>query len=256
MVNASVTGLLLALGAAHAALHAMSEECQDVAYLRPASMVNDTEIPGGTGYLDGDITCTMLSSFGHCSCYVYAGEDGQSNWFNEAGTGFMEGCTPNSYGFTALPAVAFGQTLTEEQGNTLASVYCPGSCNDTCAAAACTDVDFFTSTSGQQIDCATLSGSGQCGCYVYAGEDGQSNWFNEAGTGWMEGCTPSAYGFDALPAVDGTTLTEEQGNMLVSDYGRIPPQDPRGPPQDPHTFVFTRRSPRFCGDHKSAGIFW
>ena len=38
--------------------------------------------------------------------------------------------------------------------------------------------DFFLSTTGQEISCATLSSLGHCGCYLYAGEDGMSNWIN------------------------------------------------------------------------------
>ena len=42
----------------------------------------------------------------------------------------------------------------------------------------CTDIDFFLSISAQEVSCATLKSAGQCGCYVYGGEDGTSNWVN------------------------------------------------------------------------------
>ena len=35
---------------------------------------------------------------------------------------------------------------------------------------------------------------------------------------WIDGCAPAAAGFTELPSLDGVTLTEEQGNMLVSDF--------------------------------------
>lgn len=82
----------------------------------------------------------------------------------------------------------------------------------------CTDIDFFLSISAQEVSCATLKSAGQCGCYVYGGEDGTSNWVNPSTGGWIDGCAPSAAGFTDLPSLDGVTLTEEQGNMLVSDF--------------------------------------
>ena len=46
----------------------------------------------------------------------------------------------------------------------------------------CTDIDFFLSIDvqrpGQEVSCAMQKSAGQCGCYVYAGENGTSNWVN------------------------------------------------------------------------------
>ena len=42
----------------------------------------------------------------------------------------------------------------------------------------CTDIDFFLSISAQEVSCAMQKSAGQCGCYVYAGENGTSNWVN------------------------------------------------------------------------------
>ena len=35
---------------------------------------------------------------------------------------------------------------------------------------------------------------------------------------WIDGCAPAQLGFKELPSLDNVTLTEEEGNMLVSDF--------------------------------------
>ena len=50
--------------------------------------------------------------------------------------------------------------------------------SESCADIDHYDIDYFLSTTAQEISCALLLSVGQCGCYVYAGEDGMSNWIN------------------------------------------------------------------------------